>query len=201
MNFSHQKSVMSLSSQDDGLAPFRAGRATRPLLRTGGITLIETVVYIALFSIIIGGAVVAAYQIFESSGRDRTHVMIQEEGDFLIAKINWALSGVQNITGPATPPLGGACTNSNTLTVTKWSASIGVVVVKLVGGEMLLSRGGGLDNPLNNSNTSVSALSFTHCYTGGTNPESVSASFTLSARTPSGATISQNFFTTSYVRK
>ena len=167
----------------------------------GGLTLIETVVYIALFSIIIGGAVVAAYQIFESSGRDRTRVMIQEEGDFLVAKINWALSGVQSITGPANPPLGGACTHSDALTVTKWSASVGTIVIKVVSNAMVLSRGGGTENPLNNSNTEVSGLQFTHCYTGGINPESMSVSFTLSARTPSGTTISQNFFTTAYVRK
>ena len=56
-----------------------------------GFTLIETIVYLALFSILMGGAIVAAFNIFESAGRQQTHTMLQEEGNFLIAKINEAV--------------------------------------------------------------------------------------------------------------
>lgn len=161
-----------------------------------GVTLIETMVYIALFSIIIGGSVVAAYQILESSGRSQTHALLQEEGDFLIGKINWALSGVQ----PGTPT-GQNCTESNTLSVSKWDASIGVIVINESSGNMHISYTGHPAVVLNNSNTKVSALSFTHCYLSTTNPESMGVHFTLSANTPNGVNMSQDFFATSTLRK
>lgn len=161
-----------------------------------GVTLIETMVYIALFSIIIGGSVVAAYQILESSGRSQTRAMLQEEGDFLIGKIGWALSGVQ----PGTPT-GQNCTESNTLSVSKWDTSIGIIVINETSGNMYISYGGNPSVVLNNSNTNVSALSFTHCYLNTSNPESMGARFTLSANTPRGSRISQDFFATSTLRK
>lgn len=161
-----------------------------------GVTLIETMVYIALFSIIIGGSVVAAYQVLESSGRSQTRAMLQEEGDFLIGKINWALSGVQSGT-----PTGQNCTESNTLSVSKWDTSIGVIVMNETSGNMNITYGGNPPVALNNSNVSVSALSFTHCFLNTSNPESMGARFTLSANTPNGANIAQDFFATSTLRK
>lgn len=164
-----------------------------------GVTLIETIMYISLFSLIIGGPIVAAYQIFESSGRDHTRIILQEEGDFLVAKINWALSGAQTITGPSAATCNGS--TGNTLLLTKWDLSIGTIAFSQTGDSMVIIRNAGTPEPLNNSNTTLSNLGFRHCYDGGDNPESVNAAFTLSARTPAGQIISQDFFTTVYVRK
>lgn len=166
-----------------------------------GVTLIELVVYIALFSLIIGGAVVAAYQIFESSGRSQTHAMVQEEGDFLLAKISWALSGIQTITAPALPSTGQACSTSNTLAITKWDTSIGAIVINTSGSDITLIRGAGAPSSLNNSNVSVSNLQFKYCYLGGNNPASIASSFTLRSRAPGGIPVTQDFFITTYVRK
>jgi hypothetical protein len=54
---------------------------------------------------------------------------------------------------------------------------------------------------LNNSNVSITNLWFTHVYLGGTNQESIEASFTISARTPEGALISESATTTRYLHK
>ena len=166
-----------------------------------GVTLIELVVYIALFTLIIGGAVVAAYQIFESSGRSQTHAMVQEEGDFLLAKINWTLSGVQTITAPALPSAGQACSTSNTLSVTKWDAGIGTIVIDQSGSDMRLARGGNPVSVLNNSNVTITNLMFKYCYLGGNNPASIATSFTLQSRSTNGLPITQDFFMTTYLRK
>ena len=166
-----------------------------------GFTLIETLVYLALFALIMGGAVVAAYNMFESSGRSHTRAMIQEEGDFITAKIDWSLSGIQSISTPPTPGAGVSCAISPTLSVSKWDTSVGTIIVDLVGGNMRLSRGGNPAQGLNNTNITVSNLSFSHCYTGVNDPESVSASFTLSARTPNGMMMTQDFFTSQHLRK
>ena len=69
--------------------------------KSNGFTLIETIVYLALFSIMMGGAIVALFNLFESSGRELTHIMLQEEGNFIIAKINWAISGAQSVNQPS----------------------------------------------------------------------------------------------------
>ena len=166
-----------------------------------GVMLIELVVYIALFTLIIGGAVVAAYQVFESSGRSQTHAMLQEEGDFLLAKINWTLSGVETITAPVLPSAGQACRTSNTLSVTKWNAAIGTIVIDQRGSDMRLARGGNLANILNNSNVTITNLIFKYCYLGGNNPASVATNFTLQSRSTNGLPIRQDFFITNYLRK
>jgi len=166
-----------------------------------GFTLIETTVYLALFSFIMGGVVVSAFQVFESTGRSQTRAMLQEEGDFLIAKIDWAVSGIQSVNAPVTPSLGTGCTQSDTLSVVKWDSTIGTVVVNLSGGNIVLARNGNPAKSLNNSNTTISNLAFKHCFIGGNNPESVQASFTLSARTPNGVIMNRDFFTSDYIRK
>ena len=166
-----------------------------------GFTLIEVLVYLSLFALIMGGAVVAAYNMFESSGRSHTRAMIQEEGDFITAKIDWSLSGTASISTPPTPGAGVACATSPTLSVSKWDTSVGTIIVDLLGGNIRLSRGGNPAQALNNTNITVNSLLFAHCYTGMNDPESVSATFTLSARTPNGMIMTQDFFTSQHVRK
>lgn len=166
-----------------------------------GFTLIETLVYLSLFSLIMGGVVVSAFQVFESTGRSQTRSMIQEEGDFLVGKVDWVLSGIQGINAPATPAVGAPCTQSDTLSVTKWDGLIGTVVVNISGGNMVIARNGSSTQPLNNNNTTVTNLLFKHCFAGGNNPESIATSFTVSARTPNGMMLTKDFFTSDYVRK
>src|SRR4051812_3687096 len=66
-----------------------------------GFTLIETLVYLALFTLIIGGFGSASYMLFETNDRNQTKAMLQEEKDFLIGKIEWELSGAKTVTAPA----------------------------------------------------------------------------------------------------
>jgi type II secretory pathway pseudopilin PulG len=171
------------------------------LSSTSGFTLIETVVYLALFGFIMSGAVLSAYQLIEASGRSNTRAMLSEEGDFISAKIDWVLSGVQTVVTPVTPTVGGECTVSNTLSVVKWDTSVGTVVVAISSSDLTLSKEGGPADVLNNSNMTVSNMNFVHCYLGGTNPESVEAHFTLSARTPNGTLMSKDFFTSDYIHR
>ena len=52
-----------------------------------GFTLIETVIYLALFSIVIGGALAATTLLFEGAGRNTTEARLEEEGNFMLEKI------------------------------------------------------------------------------------------------------------------
>ena len=47
-----------------------------------GFTLIETIIYLALFSIIIGGGMVSAYQIIQSTNASHEKITVQEETGF-----------------------------------------------------------------------------------------------------------------------
>jgi type II secretory pathway pseudopilin PulG len=162
----------------------------------GGFTLIETIIYIALFSILIGGVGVSVYSIIESSGRNNMKALIQTEGDFLVAKINWSLSGARLVNEPAVGVV------SQTLSVTKWDSSIGTVVITISGEDITIKRGSGPAIVLNNEDVNISDLSFVHEYEGGTNPENIKATFKLSARTANGQVIPpQTFATTNYLRK
>ena len=147
------------------------------------------------------GAVVSAYQMFEASGRNQTRAMIQEEGDFLVAKMNWALSGLQSISTPPIPASVDTCATSTALSVSKWDTAIGTILVTQLSGNLTFAHGGNPAQVLNNSNVSISNLLFAHCFNGGLNPESVSVSFTLITRTPNGMLLTQDFSTSQYLRK
>jgi prepilin-type N-terminal cleavage/methylation domain-containing protein len=170
-----------------------------------GFTLIETLVYLALFAILFGGGVTAAYSIAEGSGRDQTKAMVQQEGDFLTAKIDWVLSGTSDISAPVKGSSGSqlsvskvALDNSNPPIVT-----VTPITIDNISGNMILIYPSG-SFFLNNSNVSISNLNFTHREASGdgqTNPESVTASFTVVAKTQTGSVYTQDFTTTDYLRK
>lgn len=162
-----------------------------------GFTLIEVTVYLGLFAILIGGAVITAYNVIESSGRNQTRAILQEEGDFLTAKINYVLSGAQSVSSPSAPPSCASPTQSSNLSVLKYDGSS--YVVSLDASEQMLLQKGADIFILNNANVKVKDLIFTHslCSSG----EGVKAGFTLNANTPNGFLMSQDFFTTVYLRK
>ena len=170
-----------------------------------GFTLIEVIVYLALFAILFGGAIAAAYNVIESSGRNQTKANLQEEGEFLVAKINWALSGVQIVSIPA---VGSESSQLSVSKVTGLYNGLPIIVylsVRLDGTNMVIDKGIGpvVSVVLNNSNNYVSQLVFTHASASGQgiNPESASARFVLSAKTPGGMDMSQEFSTTAFLRK
>ena len=154
------------------------------LIDMRGFTLIETLVYLALFTILIGGVVASAYGLFENASRNQTRSMIEEEGAYLIGRINYALSGAKTATGGAT------------LSVTKYDGT--TYTISVSGGDFFYSFNSGAAVVLNNSNISVGPLTVTHV-SGAV--ESIQADFTLSAKTSAGQTVSESFTTTRYIRK
>jgi prepilin-type N-terminal cleavage/methylation domain-containing protein len=68
-----------------------------------GFTLIEVIIYLALFSILMAGSLSAAFALCESSGHERTRAFLLEEGNFIIAKTEWEFSVEKNaVFDPAT---------------------------------------------------------------------------------------------------
>ncbi len=157
------------------------------MINQKGFTLIETIIYIALFAIIIGGGMVAAYQIIQATEASNNHIILQEEANFLLRKINWALSqpaigfgiGSSVLTVSSSPPLTFDldCSNPNACNL-RLNAII-----------------------LNSSAVKVSSLSFcnTSCVPSITS-NGVTTSFTLTTM-QNGRPASQGFSTTKYLRQ
>jgi prepilin-type N-terminal cleavage/methylation domain-containing protein len=62
-----------------------------------GFTLIEMVIYIALFSLMMTGILLSAYQLIAGSGMTEASVTTQEEGNFVLRKMSWALTGTSSL--------------------------------------------------------------------------------------------------------
>lgn len=75
------------------------------LSRTG-FTLIETIIYIALFSLMMTGILLSAYQLIANSSMAEASVTAQEEGNFVLRKISWVLTGTSSVAQITTPALG-----------------------------------------------------------------------------------------------
>ncbi len=161
-----------------------------------GFTLVETLLYIALFTIIIGGGIVAVYQIIQSTEASYSHVILQEEANFLFRKIDWALTGLDGPTSIITP------TNysDTTLTVNKDSAQ---VKFYLDNGNLTVQRDSGTIVPLNSSNITASSTPSTHLFeriiTPG-KPDAITTNFTLTTEQNSWPA-TQTFSFTKYLRR
>ena len=156
------------------------------LRKQSGFTLIETLIYLGLFGLLIGGGVLAAFNIIEGTNRNQAQIMLTEEGNFLLAKINWSLSSAATITVPTPDHLlvtavGGATTE-----------------YQLSSSDMSLTTSA-TSYTLSNSNVKVSNLVFDHQATSGS--ESVKSSFTLSSNTSDGKLVSQDFSSSKFIRR
>jgi len=66
-------------------------------VKTAGFTLFEALIYIALFTLVIGGGVLSAYQIFDGQYRIQAMARNEAELNFVLRKLDWALSGATSV--------------------------------------------------------------------------------------------------------
>lgn len=161
-----------------------------------GFTLIEVLIYLALFGLMFAGVVLTGYSIFESTARTQSRDLLTSEGNFLLDKIGWSMNGATAISTVASPP---------SVTITRSGSPTPIVLDSVAScgssvTDLELKRAAAPALPLNNCNVQVTNLAFVHAGSG-TNPESLTASFTLSMKTSNGSTITQDFSTTKYLRK
>ena len=152
----------------------------RKIKHNAGFTLIETMLYIALFAIIIGGAIVTAYSIIESGGKNEAKFQVQEEANFLLRKINWALTGADSLSTTASPP---------TLTVHKGVTTL-VFSLNVASASLQLKTNAAAPVPLSSRNVVIASLSFQPSTIGTLN--AVRSTFTVNG---------EKFETTKYLRK
>lgn len=159
-----------------------------------GFTLIETLLYLALFSIIIGGVLVSAYQIIQASTASQENALIQEEGHFLVAKFNWAMTGATAINEPTPPPPPG--TNSGLILQVDKPGFPSFITFTTNGADLLIDKGSG-PLPLNSDSVRVENLIFTTT-TAVNKPTALQANFRVTSKLTGKY---QDFSTTKYLRQ
>ena len=128
-------------------------------MKNKGFTLIEMIVYMALFSIIMGGLAATAYQLSQGAQNTTAKVGAGEEINFVMKKIDWVLVGASNISVSA---------DQKILTVTNSNLSPSTVVIKLNDTEKKIQ----MDNKnLTTENVEVRSLIFKKI---NTNPPGIS---------------------------
>jgi prepilin-type N-terminal cleavage/methylation domain-containing protein len=66
--------------------------------KNSGFTLIEMIVYIGLFGIIMAGLVTTSFHLTESARGTSSKVATEEEINFVLKKLDWALTGADSST-------------------------------------------------------------------------------------------------------
>jgi prepilin-type N-terminal cleavage/methylation domain-containing protein len=150
-----------------------------------GFTLIEVLIYLGLFAVLMSGMLFSVLLIVEGGHRSQAKVTLQQEGDFIMSKLNQALNEAKTLTVTGTE-----------LDVEMWTGPN--LVFDTSSGNLTLDSGGGA-LPLNNTNTQVSGLNFTH-QGAGTSQEILTATLTLNTRTEDGKVVSEDFETTKYLK-
>ena len=157
-----------------------------------GFTLLEVIIYIALFSILIGGAFVAAFQLIDGSRELSVKDTLQDEGNFVMRKISWALTSVD----PAVATIPSSGTSPN-LRVTKYDGN--QIDICLDSNKIKIRQGGGAGScsnpaflPLTTDNVSVSSLQFDYLTPVGLEPAGITATTIINGVT---------FTITKYMRK
>jgi len=69
--------------------------------KNAGFTLIETILYIGLLGILIGGGMIGVYNILEGTGRTRNTMYREQEAYFITRKIDAVISEANSITEPS----------------------------------------------------------------------------------------------------
>lgn len=104
-----------------------------------GFTLLETMIYIALFSILMSGLLLSAYSLIESGERNRESLLITEEGMFVERKFAWALTNATDV----------MLVNQKTLRIERPDLGFeNPLVFSEESGMLYLSRGDGPKTPL-----------------------------------------------------
>ncbi|MEK7114455.1 MAG: prepilin-type N-terminal cleavage/methylation domain-containing protein [Patescibacteria group bacterium] len=138
-----------------------------------GFTLIEVLIYSALIAMIISGSLIAVYQIIEGSDSIQNKIIMEQEANFLISKIRWALTGATTIISPTI----GA--SSSTLSINKANYSENPIVFDLNLNNLRIKQGSGNPAILNNQNIAINNLIFEHLTASGSGPEGLKISLTV----------------------
>ena len=144
-------------------------------ISSDGFTLIETLIYIAFFAFLIGSLLGITYQTIASTDQINRKIVLQQESNFILRKLDWALTGAQSITVPSIGSPG------SELKLNQYVGTNNPIDFVFQNGNIYLSLAGaavGSGNQLNSKNIAVSSFTVTSSQTVN-QPEEVQVGFTL----------------------
>ena len=129
---------------------------TYNLQPNSGMTLVETLIYTAIVAFVVASFLVIINNILVSSAKLDKNLELSDDKQFIIQKLNWALSNVSQINAPAGGSAGG------TLSINKLNFGSNPIVIDLQGGILNLKIGASSSAPLSGDGVTVSDLNFEH---------------------------------------
>lgn len=144
--------------------------------KNNGFTLIEVLVYITLVSIMVIVSISTVFTLINNSDGLNQRVVIEDEANFILNKIEWSLGSVNAIISPAP----GA--NGSALILTRHNFPSNPIAFDLNNENIRMSVAGGSPEILNSDLVSISNLNFVHIAQSGESPEGVTASFSANGR-------------------
>lgn len=138
-----------------------------------GFTLLEVLIYIFIFSLVVGGGLATAFWTYETTARTARVGSVESEADFLFRKLEWASVG-SAVTAPSLGASGSTLTFSRDGTTYTFTLS---------GSTITLQRDSGTPVPLTTNGISASAFSVHYNDNVAPLADSVTVSFTLNGKT------------------
>ncbi len=159
-----------------------------------GVTLIEFILYIGIFSILLVVLFQLLSSVFDVQVESQSTSSLAEDGLFLLNRINYDIQSANKITTP-----GSSGSSSATLVLDMKTSNY---TYKITSGNLVITDSLSGTDQLNSLNTSVSNLNFTRLSdTKGYGTDTITASFTLTSRiTKRTASSFKNFKSTIGVR-
>lgn len=100
----------------------------------GGFTLVETIIYIALFSIMTSFVLAVFYQLIGSYDQNKNRIEVDQEANFLMQKLLWALTGAEIINQPT------AGATSTSLSLSKYTYGQNPIVFDVAAQNLRISK-------------------------------------------------------------
>jgi len=135
-----------------------------------GFTLIETLIYAVLISLVIGLTLLVAFQVVSGSRRLNAKIFLEEEASFILKKIEWAIAGTSVINSPTS-----GSTSDTLLSIDKFEIppTENPIVFTITNGDITIKRGSGSEVLLNSSILNINNATFTHIAATGTTPAGI----------------------------
>ncbi len=152
-----------------------------------GFTIIETLIYITLLSLLLNGAFITAYSLIESAESLQQKNIVSGEGNFFIQKLRWAFMNMQSITAPSE-----GSPNTTHANIIHYDGTI--VTIRKNGSTIEMSEAGpsGTFYALTSQNVSVDGLHFSFIQGVSESPDGITATATING---------SPFSLTKYIRK
>ena len=151
-------------------------------------SLIETIIYVAILAMFILFAFLLFNQLLSSNSQARHNLEVTEDAEFILGKINWAMSSVQNLAQPAT--------NTASVIVDIRTATGESRKFEVVSGDMMLTVGGGTPTRLNGFQTQVATFSADNIYDIDTSQVLLKIRLKVDKRPEAGGSVSVTASTT-----